>query len=136
MGTAPKMKKLRVVGVFDSGMYEYDTGLAYVTLQTARDFFDLGPVVTGLQVKVSDIFNAKKVAEEIQTALGFPFFTRDWMEMNKNLFSALKLEKIAMFIILILIILVAAFNIISNRVIGEIDFVFSYCTQFKHHSFH
>ena len=115
------MKKLRIVGIFDSGMYEYDTGLAYVTLQTARNFFDLDSVVTGLQVKVSDIFNAKEVAEGIQAELGFPFFTRDWMEMNKNLFSALKLEKLAMFIILILIILVAAFNIISTLVMMVLE---------------
>ena len=121
MGSAPRMKKFRVVGVFDSGMYEYDTGLAYVTLETARNFFDLGPVVTGLQVKVADIFQAKQVAEDIQSALGFPFYTRDWMEMNKNLFSALKLEKLAMFIILILIILVAAFNIISTLIMMVLE---------------
>ncbi|MGA1791893.1 MAG: lipoprotein-releasing ABC transporter permease subunit [bacterium] len=121
MGSAPRMRKLRVAGVFDSGMYEYDTGLAYVTLETARGFFDLGPVVTGLQVRVADIFNAKDVAEEIQSALGFPYYTRDWMEMNKNLFSALKLEKLAMFIILILIILVAAFNIISTLVMMVLE---------------
>lgn len=121
LGPAPKMKKLRVVGVFDSGMYEYDTGLAYVTLQTARDFFDLDSVITGLQIKVEDIFNAREIAKEIQAELGFPFFTRDWMEMNKNLFSALKLEKLAMFIILILIILVAAFNIISTLVMMVLE---------------
>jgi lipoprotein-releasing system permease protein len=121
MGSAPRMRKLRVAGVFDSGMYEYDTGLAYVSLETARGFFDLGPVVTGLQVRVADIFNAKEVAAEIQSALGFPYYTRDWMEMNKNLFSALKLEKLAMFIILILIILVAAFNIISTLVMMVLE---------------
>lgn len=121
MGSAPRMKKLKVVGVFDSGMYEYDTGLAYVILDTARDFFELGPVVTGLQIKVADIFDAKEVAENIQMRLGYPFFTRDWMEMNKNLFSALKLEKLAMFIILILIILVAAFNIVSTLVMMVLE---------------
>jgi lipoprotein-releasing system permease protein len=121
LGPVPKMKKLRVAGVFDSGMYEYDTGLAYVTLQTARDFFDMDSLITGLQVKVEDIFNARKIAYEIQAELGFPFYTRDWMEMNKNLFSALKLEKLAMFIILILIILVAAFNIISTLVMMVLE---------------
>lgn len=121
MGSAPRMRKLRVAGVFDSGMYEYDTGLAYVSLETARGFFDLGPVVTGLQVRVADIFGAKEVAAKIQSALGFPYYTRDWMEMNKNLFSALKLEKLAMFIILILIILVAAFNIISTLVMMVLE---------------
>ncbi|MBN2374052.1 lipoprotein-releasing ABC transporter permease subunit [bacterium] len=121
MGTAPRMKKLRITGVFDSGMYEYDTSLAYVTLDTARGFFDLGPVVTGLQAKVKDIFRAREAARDIQTKLGFPFYTRDWMEMNKNLFSALKLEKLAMFIILILIILVAAFNIVSTLVMMVLE---------------
>lgn len=121
MGSAPRMKKLRIIGVFDSGMYEYDTSLAYVTLDTARGFFDLGPVVTGLQAKVADIFHAREVARDIQMKLGFPFFTRDWMEMNKNLFSALKLEKLAMFIILILIILVAAFNIVSTLVMMVLE---------------
>ncbi len=121
MGTTPKIKKLLVVGIFDSGMYEYDTSLAYVTLDTAREFFDLGAIVTGLQVKVKDIFSAKDVAMAIQKDLGYPYFTRDWMEMNKNLFSALKLEKLAMFIILILIILVAAFNIISTLVMMVLE---------------
>lgn len=121
MGNVPRMKKLRVAGIFDSGMYEYDTGLAYVSLETARDFFSLGPVVTGFQVKVDDIFNAREISRRVQDALGFPFFTRDWMEMNKNLFSALKLEKLAMFIILVLIILVAAFNIISTLVMMVLE---------------
>lgn len=121
MGNAPKIKKLLVVGVFDSGMYEYDTSLAYVSLETARDFFDLDNIVTGLQVRVKDIFHAGEVAKAIQAHLGFPFYARDWMEMNKNLFSALKLEKLAMFIILVMIILVAAFNIISTLVMMVLE---------------
>ncbi|MGA1868660.1 MAG: lipoprotein-releasing ABC transporter permease subunit [bacterium] len=116
MGSAPNMKTLKIVGVFHSGMYEYDTSMAYVSLETAQKFLSMPDVITGLEVKTKNIFKAKETAQHIQNHLGYPYWTRDWMEMNRNLFSALKLEKLAMFIILILIILVAAFNIISNLV--------------------
>ena len=96
-------------------------GARWPVMETARGFFDMGPVVTGLQVKVANIFHAREVAGKIQEELGFPYFTRDWMEMNKNLFSALKLEKLAMFIILVLIILVAAFNIISTLIMMVLE---------------
>ena len=121
MGNTPRIKKLKVVGVFHAGMYEYDTGMAYVSIGTAQNFLGMPDVITGLQVKTNNIFKAKDTASVIQTTLGSPFWTRDWMEMNRNLFSALKLEKLAMFIILILIILVAAFNIISNLVMMVIE---------------
>jgi len=114
VGLIPKMKLVKVVGVFDSGMYEYDANLAFVSLATAQKFFGLKGEVTGIEAHVANIEEAARIASEIQELLGFPFFVRDWMRMNKNLFSAIKLEKIVMFIILILIILVAAFNIIST----------------------
>jgi len=114
LGMIPKIRRFEVVGVFDSGMYEYDSTLAYVSLGTAQDFFSMGDVVTGVEVKVDDIFIADRVAAEIERNLGFPYGARDWMKLNKNLFSALKLEKIIMFIILVLIILVASFNIVST----------------------
>lgn len=114
LGMIPKIRRFEVVGVFDSGMYEYDSTLAYVSLGTAQDFFSMGDVVTGVEVKVDDIFIADRVAAEIERSLGFPYGARDWMKLNKNLFSALKLEKIIMFIILVLIILVASFNIVST----------------------
>jgi len=116
MGLAPKFLRFRVVAIFNSGMYEYDSSLAYVSIRTAQRLFNMQNRVTGIEVKVDNIFQAQKVSEEIQKTVGFPYWTRDWMEMNKNLFSALKLEKLAMFIILVLIILVAAFNIISTLV--------------------
>ncbi len=116
MGVAPRSVRMRVVAVFNSGMYEYDSSLAYISLKTAQDFFRLGDRVTGVEVKVDDIYSAKDVAIRIQALLDFPFWTRDWMQMNRNLFSALKLEKLAMFIILTLIIIVAACNIISTLI--------------------
>jgi len=78
--------------------------------------FGLGERVTGLEVKTRDIYEAAEIAKKIKDKLGFPYWTKDWMRMNKNLFSALKLEKLVMFIILTLIILVAAFNIVSSLI--------------------
>jgi lipoprotein-releasing system permease protein len=116
MGMMPKMKRFRVVGIFYSGMYEYDNTMAYVSLESAQRFFGMGNRVTGIEIKTNDIYKVKEIGKEIRQKLGFPFWTKDWMEMNRNLFSALKLEKIAMFIILVLIVLVAAFNIISTLI--------------------
>jgi lipoprotein-releasing system permease protein len=116
MGMMPKMKRFRVVGIFYSGMYEYDNTMAYLSLESAQTFFGMGDRVTGIEIKTNDIYKVKEIGKEIRQKLGFPFWTKDWMEMNRNLFSALKLEKIAMFIILVLIVLVAAFNIISTLI--------------------
>jgi len=116
MGMMPKMKRFRVKGIFYSGMYEFDNTMAYVSLGSAQKFFGMGDHVTGIEIKTNDIYKVKEIGKEIRKKMGFPFWTKDWMEMNRNLFSALKLEKIAMFIILILIVLVAAFNIISTLI--------------------
>jgi lipoprotein-releasing system permease protein len=116
VGMMPKMKRFRVVGIFYSGMYEFDNTFAYISIESAQKFFSMGAHVTGIEIKTDDIYQVKKIGKEIRREMGFPFWTRDWMEMNRNLFSALKLEKIAMFIILVLIVLVAAFNIISTLI--------------------
>jgi lipoprotein-releasing system permease protein len=116
MGVIPKIKTCRVVGIFDTGMYEYDSSLAYVSLTTAQDFLELGASVHGLELKVEDIYKASAIAKELEKKLGFGYVVKDWISMNKNLFSALKLEKTAMFIVLALIVLVAAFNIISTLI--------------------
>jgi lipoprotein-releasing system permease protein len=116
MGMVPKMKRFVVVGIFDSGFYEYDSTLAYISLRDCQEFLNLGERVTGLEIKVNDIYRANIIAKSIEKKLGFPFWARNWMEMNKNLFSALKLEKRVMFIILSLIVLVAAFNIICTLI--------------------
>ena len=114
VGLIPRMKLFRVVGIFESGMYEYDANLSFILLEMAQKFFSMKEGVSGIEVRVSDIELAGNIASEIQKELGFPYLVRDWMRMNRNLFSALKLEKIVMFIILILIIFVAAFNIVST----------------------
>lgn len=121
LGMMPKMKKFRIAGYFEAGMYEYDSSLAFIDLMEAQEFFKYGNTVTGIEIKLDDIYNADRIAENIQEMLGTPFYTKDWMQMNRNLFSALKLEKIVMFIILTLIILVASFNIISNLIMIVIE---------------
>ena len=113
MGMVPRMKKFVVVGIFESGFYEYDSTLAFLSLKSCQEFLDMGDTVSGVDIVVHDIYKADVIARNIQSKLGFPFFAQNWMQMNKNLFSALKLEKRVMFIILSLIVLVAAFNIIS-----------------------
>lgn len=116
MGMVPKMKKFKVCGIFNSGMYEYDAGLAYISLRAAQDFFRMGEGVTGLEVRVADIYRTRKIVEDLEKELGYPYHVRDWIDMNKNLFSALKMEKVAMFIIMALIVLVASFNIASTLI--------------------
>lgn len=116
IGYLPAMKRFEVVGLFESGMYEYDGSLAYVNLKDAQKILNMKGSVTGIEVRVDDIYNARNIAKKIVSELGFPYWARDWMRMNHNLFSALKLEKTVMFIILALIVLVAAFNIASTLI--------------------
>ena len=116
MGMVPRIKKFRVVGIFESGMYDIDASFLYISLKSAQKFLNMPDIVTGIEVKINDIYKAKQVGRGILQILGHPYWTRDWMDMNKNLFAALKLEKVTMFIILILIILVAAFNIVSTLI--------------------
>ncbi|MCE5283893.1 MAG: lipoprotein-releasing ABC transporter permease subunit [Deltaproteobacteria bacterium] len=113
MGLVPRMKSFVVVGIFESGFYEYDSTLAYISLKECQEFLNMGDTVTGIEIRVTDIYQADRIAKAIEQKLGYPYWGRHWMEMNKNLFSALRLEKRVMFIILSLIVLVAAFNIIS-----------------------
>jgi len=114
LGMLPKVRGFRVVGVFESGMYEYDSSLVYVSIKQAQEFFNMGDAVTGIEVKVADIFAADRIAQAIEHTIGFPYWARDWMKLNKNLFSALKLEKFMMFILLVLVVIVASFNIVST----------------------
>ncbi len=116
MGTMPRMERFKVVGIFESGMFEYDSSMAFVSIHAAQAFLGLGQTVSGIEVRVADIYKAGEIAGTIKARLGYPYWTRDWMRTNKNLFSALKLEKIVMFIILTLIVLVAAFNIVSTLI--------------------
>jgi len=116
MGYLPAMKRFQVAGLFESGMYEYDGSLAYIHLTDAQKILHMEDSITGIEVRVNDIYNARRIADKIVAAIGFPYWAKDWMQMNYNLFSALKLEKTVMFIILALIVLVAAFNIASTLI--------------------
>ncbi|HKK91618.1 MAG TPA: lipoprotein-releasing ABC transporter permease subunit [Desulfobacteraceae bacterium] len=113
VGHIPSLKRFVVTGVFESGMYEYDSSLAYVHITEAQKLMGMGKGASALGVWVEQVFKADGAKKEILSVLDGSFYARDWMEINKSLFSALKLEKTAMFIILTLIILVAAFNIAS-----------------------
>ena len=105
-GFVPVVRRYTVTGVFETGMYEYDSGYAYMSLANAQELAGLGPSVTGIDVRVPDRWRANEVAERLATTLGFPYRTLDWQEQNRSLFQALKLEKLAMAVILLLIVLV------------------------------
>ena len=116
VGRAPKSEPFRVVGLYDSGMYQYDTTLCYVSLPAAQEFFGLEGMVNGVEFKVRDIYQADQVGRRLVQKLGPAYFHRDWMAANHSLFAALRLEKITMFVILTLIVLVAAFGIVSSLI--------------------
>ncbi len=112
VGLVPRVKRFVVVGLFDSGMSEYDSALAYVSLSDAQRFFGMGEGVTGIEVRVRDLYRADRVSLRLTEELGFPYRVRDWMEMNHNIFSALKLEKTVYFIVLLLIVLLSIFTFV------------------------
>ncbi len=116
VGHIPSMQRFQVAGLFEFGMYEYDASLAYISLKNAQKILRMPGFVTGIEVWTKDIFKAGQIAEKIIKRLDTPCRARNWMQMNRNLFSALKLEKVMMFIILTLIVLVAAFNIASTLI--------------------
>ncbi len=113
VGHMPSMTRFVVTGLFDSGMYEYDSSLAYIHLKDAQRLMGMRDRISALGVWVDDLFKSADIKRDIVQFLGSNFYGRDWMEINQSLFAALKLEKTAMFVILTLIILVAAFNIAS-----------------------
>ena len=117
VGMLPRMRRYRVAGTIEIGMYEYDSTTAYVALPVAQEFAGLGDRVTGVEVKLDDPFAARQIGRAIATRLGWPYWVRDWMEMNKNLIAALQLEKLALFVIVTIIVLVAAFAIIGHLVL-------------------
>lgn len=121
MGAVPETVRARVGGIFETGMYEIDNTLIIMPLQDVEAIFGAG--ATGIEVKIDDVYRANEVRKGIVQRLGpgAPYFSRTWIEMNRNLFSALKLEKIAMFIILALIIFVASFNIISSLIMTVME---------------
>jgi lipoprotein-releasing system permease protein len=116
LGRAPKSEYFRFVGSVDSGMYQYDANMCFTPLPDAQEFFGLGERVSGVDVKIKDIYRAGQVGQRLTRALGFNLFYRDWMSSNYSLLAALRLEKVTMFIILTLIVLVAAFGIVSSLI--------------------
>lgn len=122
VGRVPRLKRFDVVGVFDSGMYEYDRNLALINLDDASALFRLDGAVTGLRLKLTDMFQAPRVAQQI--AEGLPpglYSVQDWTQQHANYFRAVQIEKRAMFVILTLIVAVAAFNIVSALVMVVTD---------------
>jgi len=116
LGRIPYDRKFRVTAIFESGMYEYDSSMAYISLKEAQDFLGFENRVTGIEVKVADVYQAGRIGAAVQKELGYPYWTKDWQQMNRSLVSALKLEKLTMFVILLMIVLVGALNIISTLV--------------------
>jgi lipoprotein-releasing system permease protein len=111
---APTMRRYEVTGIFETGMYEYDNAYVLMSLASAQELAQLEGSVTGVEVKTADRWAAPGVARAIADTLGFPYRTEDWQQQNSSLFQALKLEKFGMTVILLLIVLVAAFNIVST----------------------
>ena len=121
-GIMPAIRKYEVTGIFTTGMFEYDSQNMYVELKSAQDLLSLdSTTVSGIAVNVEDPWHADVVSGRLHKRLTFPYYTNDWKELNASLFSALKLEKLAMALILFLIVLVAAFNIISTLIMVVAD---------------
>lgn len=116
---SPRMQKhkFNVKGFFNSGFFEYDNSLVFLSLEDAQKLLGVGGEYSGIQVKVENVFKAEDIKEKIQDALGSQYIVRTWQDMDRTLFEALKLEKIAMFTILTLIVIVASFNIASTLVV-------------------
>ena len=116
-GYAPRIRPFEVVGIFKTGMFEYDSSLAFVSLAAARDVLGLpDKYLSGVELTVDDLFKADQTSARVATELGSPFYVRSWMEMNANLFAALKLEKIGMFILLTMVVLIGSFSIVTTLV--------------------
>jgi len=118
---AAKLYSLRVVGIFNSGMYDYDLNLIFTNIQTSQDILGLPGQYSAVAIKLNNMLAADKVKDELSAVLGANCYLKTWMEMNRSFFAALKLEKLTMFIILTLIILVASFNIISTLIVTVVE---------------
>lgn len=117
----PKFWRFEVTGLFDTGMYEYDNSYAVLAFETAQEFAGLGTAASGVDVRVVDAWVAASVGERLEDRLRYPYRAVGWEEQNASLFSALKLEKVAMGLILLLIVIVAAFNIVSTLTMTVTD---------------
>jgi len=120
-GILPRIKQFTVVGIFEVGMYEYDAGLALIQLQDAQKLYRLGDRVSGVRLKLKDLFRAPTVARELMGVLPGDVMVSDWTRSHANFFRAVQIEKRVMFIILTLIVAVAAFNLVSSLVMTVTD---------------
>ncbi|MDA8383518.1 MAG: lipoprotein-releasing ABC transporter permease subunit [Betaproteobacteria bacterium] len=120
-GILPRLKEFQVVGIFEVGMYQYDSGLALINLQDAQKLYRLGSRVSGVRLRLKDLYQAPEVASKLATLLGPQYYVTDWTQQNANFFRAVKIEKNVMFIILLLIVAVASFNIVSTLVMAVTD---------------
>jgi lipoprotein-releasing system permease protein len=112
----PRMRRFEVSGIFEVGMYEYDRSHAFIHLDDARTLYRYGEDVSGVRLRLDDMFTAPRVARDIASGLGRGYFVSDWTRRHANFFAAIQIEKTVMFIILFLIVAVAAFNIVSTLV--------------------
>ena len=120
-GVLPRLKQFTVVGIFEVGMFEYDSGLALVNLEDAQKLYQMGDAVSGLRLRLDDLFAARAVARNLMTRLDRDLYATDWTRSHANFFRAVEIEKRVMFIILTLIVAVAAFNIVSTLVMLVTD---------------
>ena len=120
-GVVPRLKSFRVVGIFEVGMYEYDSGLALINLEDAQRLYQMGDGVTGVRLKVDDLFQAPRIARELVKYIDADAYLHDWTKSHANFFRAVQIEKNMMFIILSLIVAVAAFNLVSTLVMAVTD---------------
>jgi lipoprotein-releasing system permease protein len=120
-GLLPRLKQFTVVGIFEVGMFEYDSSLALIHMQDAQRLYQLGEDVTGVRLKLTDLFQSRPVARDLTRALGIDIYISDWTRSHANFFRAVQIEKNVMFIILTLIVAVAAFNIVSTLVMVVTD---------------
>jgi lipoprotein-releasing system permease protein len=116
IGVIPKVRRFVVTGLLNTGMSEIDSTLVFMGLADAQKFFELGDAVSNIEIRVNDVNQSRQIADQIQLQLGFPYLTEDWTRLWPNLFSALQLEKTVYFLVLLLMVLIGAFNIISTLV--------------------
>ena len=116
IGVIPKVRRFVVAGLLNTGMSEIDSTLVFMGLADAQKFFELGDAVSNIEIRVDNVNQSREIADRIQRQLGFPYLTEDWTRLWPNLFSALQLEKTVYFLVLLLMVLIGAFNIISTLV--------------------
>jgi len=121
VGVMPRLRRFTVVGVFEVGMHEYDSAMAYMHLEDAAKLFSYDDKVNGVRLKLTDLFEAPRITRDIENNFGVDYWVKDWSKQHKNFFRALQTEKTVMFIILLMIISVAALNIVSTLMMTVTD---------------